>query len=68
MSFSNRSRRFIPSADPLPSRITPSTGEVCPMDPILIDYRLPENNPIEVDPMAPLHVEVAAELSVTVSY
>ncbi len=66
MSLTNRSRRFIPAADTLPSRITPS-GEICPMDPVLIDYRLPENNPVEIDPMAPLQFEVVAELTVTMT-
>ncbi len=54
MTYARRSHCFVPTPDVLPLRLTPGSVEVCPMDPVLIDYRLPENNPILVDPMAPL--------------
>lgn len=60
MSRSERSRRFIPFADALPSRLAPSNVTVCPMAPVFIDYRLPENNPTLVNPMAPTNIDVYA--------
>ena len=54
MIYARRSHQFVPMTDILPLRLTPGSVEVCPMDPVLIDYRLPENNPLPVDPMAPL--------------
>lgn len=54
MTYARRSHRFVPITDILPLRLTPGSVEVCPMDPVLIDYRLPENHPFPVDPMAPL--------------
>ena len=67
MIATNRVRRFIPMADALDSRLVPSTVEVCPMAPVLIDYRLPENNPVEVNPMTPLQVDTDMTLILTVN-
>ena len=60
MSRIQRSRRFIPFADALPSRLAPANVTVCPMDPVLIDFRLPQNNPTAVNPMDPTQVDVYA--------
>ena len=60
MSRVQRSRRFIPFADALPCRLAPANVMVCPMDPVLIDFRLPQNNPTAVNPMDPTQVDVYA--------
>ncbi len=59
MSRTQGNRRFVPLADALPTRIVP-TVNVCPMAPVLIDYRLPETDPTAVNPMDPTNVDVYA--------
>ena len=63
MSRSQRVRRFVPTVDALSARIAPSGVDVSPLSPTLIDFRLPQNTPTVVDPMAPTNTDLYAFLT-----
>lgn len=67
MTYARRINRFVPTPDALPLRLAPGSIEVCPMDPVLIDYRLPENSPIQVDLMSALQVNTDSSVILAIS-